>query len=90
MITIYKYGLWPSLSTIEMPDGAQPLSCGAQGENLTVWCQVDTDAKARSRRFFVAMTGEPVRVDVAAQARFLGTVQMGPIVLHVFDCGWAA
>lgn len=88
MKTIYKYNVHISHGIINMPIGAKPLSVGKQvdppgsPDNLVMWALVDPDAPIGQFEFWALWTGEPY--DVPAGATFLGTVQIGPIVHHVF------
>lgn len=82
---IFKYPIVPRDEfTIEMPQGAQPLSVDTQGGQPQLWCLVDPGAPMELRRFFVRGTGH----DAAGMQnhRFLGTFQLqgGALVFHCF------
>lgn len=72
--------------TIEVPAGGKILSVGVQEGQIMVWCAVDPLEKLMSdRRLFVAGTGKNDIPDSPAPTRFLGTVQVGWFVGHVFE-----
>lgn len=71
--------------TISMPTKAHALSVGVQGGALVLWAYVpEPDATKESRHFFVVGTGNPIPWDLTAST-FIGTVQIGSFVWHVFD-----
>ena len=81
--TIWKYRLpLDDLVRISMPVGAQSLCVQMQGDVLTLWAMVDEDAPTEIRRFVVAGTGHPLP---AVLGHYLGTVQPGVFVWHVFE-----
>jgi hypothetical protein len=74
---------------VQMPAGARILSVGAHGEgideSLVVWADIpDTGAKKEIRYFFVLGTGNSVDWQLE-ESTFIGTVQMGSYVWHVWD-----
>lgn len=72
--------------SVEMPEGACPLTVQVQGGRPTLWALVDPDAVPTTRRFRIAGTGHPIGADVGAH---VGTFQLadGGLVFHVFDGG---
>lgn len=90
MNTIWKFELELEREpTVDMPIGARVLSVGTQGTSfdrkLVVWAHVpDSTAKTEERHFFVLGTGNdiPWRLE---ESTFIGTVQMGALVWHVWD-----
>ena len=91
---VWKYALlYPGVTTVFIPEGAEVLTVGMQGADLVLWALVDPDARQTARDFWVLMTGERVS---AAPGRYLGTVTLGRglrefgifpdgIVAHVFE-----
>ncbi len=90
MKTIHKFHLAllaHQPHSIWMPDGAEILSVGEQDNSLVVWAIVDQDAPKVTYQFAVYGTGQPLPLDFDHNRkgnRFLGTVQQGPYVWHVF------
>lgn len=88
--TIWKFELEvEDQPSIEMPVGARVLSVGTQGvmENrkLLIWAYIpDSSAAKETRHFFVLGTGNPIPWSLA-ESVFVGTVQMGTTVWHVWD-----
>ena len=89
---VWKYQLeLTERQGLKMPDGAVILSAHTQTDstgkqNICIWVAVDSEAPSRQRVIKVAATGEDallLPLDV-----FVGTVQVGPFVFHVFDGGW--
>ena len=70
-------------SVIPMPDGAEVIHVGVQGDTVVAWATVDTRARLAEYRFQVVGTGHPLPDRLGFHA---GTVQQGPFVWHVF---WA-
>ena len=94
MKTIWKYRLDDKENVVELPQGAQVLSAGAQGNQIYIWALIDEafasgDAPRDKRTFEVLGTGWE-GVDLSPCAAFIGTVQMpntivGTLVFHVFE-----
>lgn len=96
MLTIHKYVFNPQDEVIlQMPCGANIISCQNQFDTITIWALVDTSRPKEKRTLMVVPTGgeitrpidgQPVNEDTA-YLRFLGTVQLrnGALVYHVFD-----
>jgi|WetSurMetagenome_2_1015567.scaffolds.fasta_scaffold144668_5 hypothetical protein len=78
---IYKYSLELALSPIvTMPKGAEVLSVGVQHDIIVLWAKVDPMAANRWYQFYVVGTG----YDAPDNAKYIGTVQQGPFVWHIF------
>ena len=60
--------------------GWQPLSVQMQRNTPCIWALVDPDAAPVQQKVYVNGTGHPVEHN----APFLGTIQIGPLVFHVF------
>lgn len=82
MKAIWKYPLdVTDKQVIQMPANAKVLSVADQAGVLTIWALVDVDAEKEARKFYVVGTGHPLDF---TGANFLGSVQQGPFVWHVF------
>ncbi len=85
MKKIWKYMLILSDHPfISMPKGAIVLSVDVQDGHIQIWALVDPEAPKEPRGFRMAGTGHPVE-DAIASMRFIGTVQMGEFVWHIFE-----
>lgn len=86
MQTIWKFPLeLTDNPTVKMPRGARVLSAGVQDDRLMLWAFIpDTKAKTEERGFYICGTGGFVP-DAIGDHPFIGTVQMGAFVWHVFD-----
>lgn len=88
--TIHKYQLqFGSMNDrgeirVPMPAGAHVLSCQVQGGTPTVWAVVDTEAEMVDRTFAVIGTGH-THSRLAFGLQFIDTMQLGGLVLHVFE-----
>lgn len=68
---------------IELPDGFRPLSVQVQGEQICLWAMVDKFSQLKSKyTFYITGTGQPCANFDAYT--YLGTVQQGMFVWHVF------
>lgn len=87
MTTIWKFKLpIEDEPTLDMPVGAHVLSVGVQSGDLVLWALVPkTHAPTEKRHFFVLGTGNRIPWGDISACPFLGTVQIGPLVWHVFD-----
>jgi hypothetical protein len=82
---IYKYPLINRRSDIDMPLGAQVLAVQAQFETPTLWALVDPEQQQTELRTFrIIGTGHEI---VGDPGLYRGTVQIGPLVWHVFEVG---
>lgn len=78
MRTIFKYQI--EINSLLIPTGAEFLSVQMQHGEITSWWRVDPEAPTERIRFDVVGTGHLVQDD----GRFLGTVQDGSFVWHIF------
>lgn len=84
MRTIWKYPLeLDALQKIEMPKGAEILSCAEQDGAIVVWAMVSPAADKQTRQFEIFWTGDGV--PSLGRRRFLATVTVGRYVHHVFE-----
>lgn len=85
MKQIWKYTLSVSDHPfITMPKGAKVLSVDVQHGDVQVWVLVDPEAPKELRGFRVAGTGQPLEEKIESM-RFIGTVQIGDLVWHIFE-----
>ena len=68
--------------TVKMPQGAQLLSVQIRDGMLTVWAKVYPGNPTVEKKIFVYGTGHPLPHD---PGNYVGTVQAGPLVWHVFE-----
>ena len=72
---------------VRMPQGAKLLSVQLQNGQIQLWALVDLDYKERVNRM-IAIRGTGHDVESAlSDCEFIGTVQDGGLVWHVFDRG---
>ncbi len=86
MSTIWKYILTTAdEQVVEMPNGAEILSCQMQGEDLYLWALVTPGADLKTRLIRIHGTGHPV--PYAERLKFISTFQMhgGALIFHVFE-----
>lgn len=83
-MTIWKYLLdIADIQIINLPGHSKPLSVQVQNGELCLWALVEETMPLRwSWRVRIVGTGHPFPDYLTCQ--FLGTVQMGPLVWHVF------
>lgn len=84
MPRIFKYSLLaePGPQQVSMPEDPLILSVGAQGEQLVLWAIVDDARPSRPYLVDVYWTGDGIGDPEARD--FIGTVQVGALVYHVF------
>lgn len=81
---IYKYMLEiTGQQEIVMPRNVRALSVGVQQGDLCLWALVDIDLPSVPTKFRIVCTGHPFD-DAKGTCRFVGTVQIGRFVWHVF------
>lgn len=84
MKTIWKFPLViDARQDVEMPSGAEILSCAEQDGRIVVWALVTPGAAPITRRFEMFWTGDAV--PNFARRRFLATVPIGRHIHHVFE-----
>lgn len=84
MITVHKYSVpFDDNFSINMPTGAEVLTFQLQGGGACVWAKVDTNAPKTARNFRLAGTGHPLPID--KDMKYVGTVQLNFLVLHLFE-----
>ncbi len=90
MTKIYKYPLAVlDAQEILVPQGAFVLSVQIQHHGgIVFWAMVDDEAGPERRTYRVFGTGQPIPDDLTNArngSRYLGTVQDGVLVWHVFE-----
>ena len=84
MKTIYKYEVpLQDSSEILMPQGAKILSVQEQRGRPQIWALVDRANKPEARKFVLKGTGH--EADGVEYMQFIGTVQIGQYVFHLFE-----
>lgn len=71
---------------LELPQDARILSVQVQDGIICIWAMVRPDNPTIRRRILVVGTGNPLPDEIWA-AHYLGTVQVGRGVWHVFEAG---
>lgn len=83
--SIWKYPLDGSLNqVIEIPEGGIFRSVAIQGNNITLWFEVNVNAPKERRQFCVFVTGWQTEGDPSGLT-FLGTVFDYGFVWHVYE-----
>lgn len=82
-MTIWKFDIYPGITRIAIPSGANLLSVQMQQGVPRVWALVDPDATHSTREIETYPTGhvDDVRGD------YIGTFQVDGLVFHAFDHG---
>lgn len=84
MHTIWKYEIPGRLTfELELPVGARFLSAQLQGLSPQMWFLLDPSRSKQLRRFVVTVTG--VKVPEPEKLQHLATMQIGAIVVHLFE-----
>ena len=81
-MTIWKYSLKVGRNSIAMPDGAKILRCGVQSGEVVIWALLDPAKDRQERQFDVVGTGWVLHGDMGD---YIDTVQVGPLVWHIFE-----
>lgn len=82
---IYKYPLEVTdEQIIDMPGSARLLSVQMQRGVVCLWAWVDPNAIPKKRHIVIIGTGNPISF---FPGEFVGAVQQGQFVWHVFDKG---
>ncbi len=82
--SIWKHGLNLGKTTVPMRRGARVLCVQIQNDTPFLWALVDPDADVQMRRFEIVGTGHLLPDDFDPD-RYVGTVQVGPLVWHIFE-----
>lgn len=91
MKTIYKYQLSLVRATatckpVIMPFEARILHVGAQGDDMFIWAEIDTEASGMEWFFEVFGTGHEMLEDMGVERHHIGSLMMhdGASVFHVY------
>jgi hypothetical protein len=80
MRTIYKYDITATRRPA-IPLGSRVLSVGMQGQNLCMWIECNPAQPLYAVSVFVVGTGGTLPSEAI---NYVGTVQNGPLVWHVY------
>lgn len=88
MTTIFKYPLGKPMMWFDLllPRDAEFLSVQVQNNTIVAWFKViDPSVLKETQEFILVGTGQELeKVDVHSDSQYLGTVQHGPFVWHLF------
>lgn len=84
---IWKYELdITDRQDVSMPKGAKVLAVQMQREAVTLWAEVDPQAKREPRHFRIFGTGHPMPLQTMGyEDVYIGTVQERSFVWHVYE-----
>lgn len=83
-MTIWKYTIEiADVQVLMLPAGARILTVQIQHGTVCAWAVVDPEALLVARKLFIVGTGHPT--DLNESDIYLGTVQQGGFVWHVFE-----
>lgn len=83
MSTIWKFKLEVTVQNITIPAKAEILSVANQNDKICLWALVEPHNPKIERVIEVVGTGW--MIEPAKKRKFIGTVQVGPFVWHVFE-----
>lgn len=78
----YEFGRPGLVHYFPMPESAEPLSVGMQGETLCMWARVTPGEPNENRPFIAIGTG---RTDGVPLGAFVGRATQGHFEWHVFE-----
>lgn len=86
MMTIWKYTLQDvDTQKVVLPAGSDVISAQEQKGRIHVWAIFDkSQARVEERTFQIVGTGDLINDDRVKGNLFVGTVQIGRLVQHVF------
>jgi len=84
MKQVWKFEIHQDETPTEMPEGAEIISVGFQGQQLMLWALVDVDAQLIPRHIIIRGTGHNI-LYVTGNLVFIGTAPLGDLVFHVFE-----
>lgn len=91
MKTIYKYELKAVChqnltEPVMMPHDAKILQVGAQGDDMFIWAEIDTESSVIERHFEIFCTGHEMQVDMGVEREYIGSLMMhgGAVIFHVY------
>ena len=85
MRSIWKFPLATTdTQTLDVPEGAKPLTVQAQGVTPCLWAEVNPNGQTERRYIHTFGTGHPIPDDF--QGEYLGSYQLldGGLVFHVY------
>lgn len=84
MKRIYKYDIHVDCNKVYLPKGYEILRVGAQEGKLYLWALVDPERECVDVKIDVIGTGWNVPDSIG---KYIGTVDVGSLVWHVFHSG---
>jgi len=85
---IHKYKLHTGgEQIIKIPQGAKILCVQKQGDDYSLWAEIDTNANLVPRTIVAYCTGEEICNSPFVEAKYISTVQDGWFVVHFYDLG---
>lgn len=82
--TIWKFSVSiQDTLIITMPKNARILDLQVQDNQATIWVLVNPGNEKEERRFRIIGTGDPLPQEIALD--YIGTIQMPPLVWHLFE-----
>ena len=91
MKTIFKYELKISgrknlTEAVTMPWDARYLYVGAQGDQMFIWAEVNTESSITEHNFEIFGTGDELQCDMGVDRCHIGSLMMfdGSLVFHVY------
>jgi hypothetical protein len=87
MKTIFKYTLVADIggkALIDLPVGAEILTCQLQGASPCIWAIVDPGMENELRTFYIIPTGNGFPKPKGLM-KYIATIQPVPFVFHVFE-----
>lgn len=83
MKTIFKYEIdLTPYQLLKLPEGFKPLSVQMQNDRIMLWAEVDTGAPVKQFPFWMFGTGH--EIPPVGVGDYIGTVQMGNFVWHLY------
>jgi hypothetical protein len=90
MYSIYKYYIenYPGRNKIKINKEYKILKLGYDPNgNLCIWALVNLDSEMIEIQINVYGTGWPLSKDFITDKQYIDTINDGPFVWHIFDCG---
>jgi len=84
MKTVYKYKV-SGKTVLSLPRSAKPVCVAMQGDDLCMWCEVETSRGQENRLFRIFATGEPIPQDMGIDFLYIGTAFDGHFVWHLYE-----
>ena len=84
---IWKFELYPNVTVIDMPKGAEILTVQTQDEIPFIWVLVNPENLEEKRQFEIYGTGHDIYCDMGIERKYINTFQLsgGSLVFHLFE-----